>query len=212
MINLQNSNFTKFSYQIIFFIFCHCDFKFWINFLRIISRYSYNVSILYNKDHGRLARWREWRACDVGEAKEGLEKELWRRWSNGRVVTAHSSTLPSLHLYHSSFSNPFVALPTSQLILQPFRRFIYVTAHSPFPLLRLRHSSFSNPSFASPTSQALTSPHEPPMKRLFPSYLSSTHFSWIIPDLSPNSSCDFQDSCFQIFCKSSIFQLQNVEN
>ena len=22
---------------------------------------------------------------DVGEAKEGLENELWRRWSNGRV-------------------------------------------------------------------------------------------------------------------------------
>ena len=35
--------------------------------------------------HGRLARWRKWRSCDVGEAKEGLENELWRRWSNGRV-------------------------------------------------------------------------------------------------------------------------------
>ena len=35
--------------------------------------------------HGRLARWIKWRACDVGEAKEGLENELWRRWSNGRI-------------------------------------------------------------------------------------------------------------------------------
>ena len=35
--------------------------------------------------HGRLAGWRKWRACDVGEAKKGLENELWRRWSNGRV-------------------------------------------------------------------------------------------------------------------------------
>ena len=34
---------------------------------------------------GRLARWIKWRACDVGEAKEGLENELWRRWSNKRV-------------------------------------------------------------------------------------------------------------------------------
>ena len=35
------------------------------------------------------------------------------------------------------------------LILQPFRRFTYVTAHSPtFPSLRLRHSSLYNPSFA----------------------------------------------------------------
>ena len=45
---------------------------------------------------------------------------------------------------------------TSQLILQPFRRFTYVKAHSPtLALLHLRHSSFSNPSFASPTSLAL---------------------------------------------------------
>ena len=41
-----------------------------------------------------------------------------------------------------------------ELILQAFRSFTYVTAHSPtLPLLHLRHSSFSNPSFASPTSQ-----------------------------------------------------------
>ena len=55
-----------------------------------------------------------------------------------------------------SFSNLSVTSVTSQLILQPFRRFTYVTAHSPsLPLLHLRHSSFSSPSFASPTSQAL---------------------------------------------------------
>ena len=73
-------------------------------------------------------------------------------------VTAHSDSpsFPSLHLHHSSFSNPSLALPTSQLILQPFRRFTYVTAQSPtLPLLYLRHSSFSNPSFASLTSQDL---------------------------------------------------------
>ena len=49
--------------------------------------------------------------------------------------------------------------PTSQLILQPFHHFTYITVHSPtLPLLHLyvtAHSSFSNPSFASPTSQAL---------------------------------------------------------
>ena len=44
----------------------------------------------------------------------------------------------------------------SQLILQPFRRFTYFTAHSTTPpLLYLRHSSFSKPSLVSPTSQAL---------------------------------------------------------
>ena len=41
-------------------------------------------------------------------------------------VTAHSPTLPSLYLHHSSFTNPSVALPTSHLILQPFFRFSYV--------------------------------------------------------------------------------------
>ena len=42
----------------------------------------------------------------------------------------------------------------SQLILQSFPCFTYVTTHSPTLLLfHLCHSSFSNPSFASPTSQ-----------------------------------------------------------
>ena len=50
--------------------------------------------------------------CDVGEATEGLENE------------------------QSTFSNLSVTTPTSQLILQPFRRFTNVTVHSPtLPLL-----------------------------------------------------------------------------
>ena len=57
---------------------------------------------------------------------------------------AHSKTFPSLHLSHSSFSNPSVAVPTSQLILQPFRCVTYVTAHSPILLLLLlRHRLFT---------------------------------------------------------------------
>ena len=166
-----------------------------------------------NCQHGRLARWIKWRACDVGEAKEGLENELWRRWSNRRVgewvvaqvkrwkcwrmsrtqftyVTTHSPTLLSLYLGHSSFSIPYVVSPTSQIILQPFFRFLrhrqssfsnlchftYVKAHSPTLLsLYLHHSSFSNLSVASPTSQLIlqpffrfsyvtgSSPGEPPM-------------------------------------------------
>ena len=47
----------------------------------------------------------------------------------------------------------------SELILQPFRCFTYVTSHSPTLLpLHLRHSSFYNPSAASPTSQAILQP------------------------------------------------------
>ena len=45
-------------------------------------------------------------------------------------VTTHSPTLPSLYPRHSSFSNPSVASPTSQFILQPLFRFSYVTSSS----------------------------------------------------------------------------------
>ena len=69
---------------------------------------------------------------------------------------AQSATFPSLHLRQSSFSNYSVALPTSQLILQPFHCFTYVTAHSPiFLSLYLRHSLFSNLFVALPTSQLI---------------------------------------------------------
>ena len=79
---------------------------------------------------------------DVGNVTEGLENELWRRWSDGKVgegvvalptsqLTAHSPTFQSLPIRHNSFSNPSVALPTLQPILQPFRCFTYVTVHSP---------------------------------------------------------------------------------
>ena len=115
-------------------------------------------------------------SCDIGEVTERLENELcydynyelcsfsnlsvssptsqlilqlFRRFT---YVTAHSPTLPLLHLRnnsfsnpsaaflgHNSFSNPSVALHTSQLILQLFRRFTYVTVHSPtLPSLHLR--------------------------------------------------------------------------
>ena len=119
-------------------------------------------------------------SCDVIKATEELEIELWCRWSNGRVgewaviylkrrkgwimscgLGEVTESLENEFYYDynyelCSFSNLSVTSPTSQLILQPFRRFTYVTGHSPtLPLLHLRHSSFSNHSFASPTSQAL---------------------------------------------------------
>ena len=90
-----------------------------------------------------IKRRKGWRlSCDVGEVTEWLENELCydynyelRSFSNlfrhFTYVTTHSPTLPSLYLRHSSFSNPSVASPTSQLILQPFPRFTYVTTHSP---------------------------------------------------------------------------------
>ena len=67
-------------------------------------------------------------------------------FSHFTYVTAHSDSpsFPSLHLRHSSFSNPSLALPTSQVILQHFRCFTYDTAHSPTLLsLLLRHRIFT---------------------------------------------------------------------
>ena len=69
-----------------------------------------------------------------------------QRFRHFTYVTAHSDSpsFPSLHLHHNSFSNPSVALPTSQLIVKPFRCFTYVTAHSPTLLsLLLRHKLFT---------------------------------------------------------------------
>ena len=52
---------------------------------------------------------------------------------------AYYPTFLSLHLHHSSFCNPSVALPMAQLILQPFYCFTYITAHSPNLLSLLLH-------------------------------------------------------------------------
>ena len=92
-----------------------------------------------------VKRRKGWRmSCNVDEVTEMLDNELCYDY-NCELC---------------SFSNLSVTSPTSQLILQPFFRFIYVTAHSPtLPLLHLRHSSFCNPSFASPTSQGLNLIH-----------------------------------------------------
>ena len=80
-------------------------------------------------------------SCDVGKAMEGLENDLWRRWSDGKF--GEWAELIDIEIYSRAHS------PT-------FRHFTYVTNHSPtLPSLYLRHSSFSNPSFASLTSQAL---------------------------------------------------------
>ena len=65
-------------------------------------------------------------SCNVGEVTERL-KQPCRHFT---YVTVHSPTLPSFYLRHSSCSNPSVASPTSQLILQPFFRFSYITGSS----------------------------------------------------------------------------------
>ena len=82
-------------------------------------------------------------SCDIGEVMKRLENELWCDYNYELC----------------SFSNLSITSPTSQLILQPFCCFTYITAYSPtLPSLHLHHSSFSNPSIASPMSQLILQP------------------------------------------------------
>ena len=92
----------------------------------------------------QVKRRKGWRiSCDVGEVTERLENELCYDYN--------------YELY--SFPNLSVTSPTSQLILHPFRRFTYITTHSPtLPSLYLHNSSFSNSSVASPTSLLILHP------------------------------------------------------
>ena len=145
-------------------------------------------------------------SCDVGDATESLENEQsWfsKLYSRFTYVTTHYPTLPSLHLRHNSFSNPSLALPMSQLILQSFRCFTYVIVHSPTLLslllphriftyvawraAHLCHSSFSNPSVALPTSQLILQPfrcfayvtvHSPALLSLLLRHKLFTLFTW----------------------------------
>ena len=95
-----------------------------------------------------------------------------------RMSRAHSPIFPSLHLRHN--------------ILQPFRRFTYVTAHSPtLPLLHLHElCSFSNLSITSPISQLIHQPfhrftyvtaHSPTLPLLHLRHSSFSNLSFASP-------------------------------
>ena len=103
-----------------------------------------------HRRRGRRRRRRKRRRRRNMKRRRRWERALTDCWSKERIAWVSAGHSP---LSQSSFSNISVTSSTSQLILQPFRRFIYVTAHSPtIPSLYLRHSSCSNPSVASPTS------------------------------------------------------------
>ena len=124
----------------------HCSMH--ILFFQLFFAVAYLKSGSWAARHVTQVKQRKsWRmSCDVGEV-----------------------TLPSLYLHHSSFSNPSVASPTSQFILQPFFCFSYVT------------------------SSSLNSPDEPPMLHgnfvelsialHFHHFVLQMHFSTWLPSL-----------------------------
>ena len=70
-------------------------------------------------------------SCDVGKAAEELENELWHRWS------AYDRLWRAVEW-------AYMASPTSELILQSFCLFTYVTAHSAaLPLVHLHLRNFT---------------------------------------------------------------------
>ena len=98
-----------------------------------------------------------------------------------------------------SFSNLSVTSPTSHLILQPFRHFTYVTAHSPtLSLLHLRQSSFSNPYFASRTSQDLHLRHLASRPCISPT-LVTTFSQNIVADTDKNKALTDCHKCATSF-------------
>ena len=93
-------------------------------------------------------------SCDVGKAREGLENELWRRWSDWKawkMSSTHWRMSCDVGKEREGLENElwrrwsdWKALPTSQLILQPIRCFTYATDHSPTLLsLLLPHRIFT---------------------------------------------------------------------
>ena len=127
-------------------------------------------------------------------------------------VTTHSQTLPSLYLRHSSFSNPSVASPTSQICIQCYIQ--WSRAHSPiFPSLHLRHNSFSDPSVALPTSQLILQPfrcftyviaHSPTFLSLLLRHRLFTYVTWRAAHGKLSILCEeFRDYIHRMFLVQS---------
>ena len=129
----------------------------------LLERYPHRVTPSHTLFAKVIQRIRDRDTFTVNRAdcqlcsKETLHSQLWRRRTASYERLARWRKSKSYE--QSSFSKISVTSPTSQLILQAFRHFTYVTAHSTtLPSLYLRHNSFSNPSVASPTSQLILQP------------------------------------------------------
>ena len=110
----------------------------------------------------------------------------------GTIILDLSQKIANLH------SPNFVTSPTSQLILQHFCRFTYVTALClTLPSLYLRHSSFFRFSYI--TGSSLTSPGETPMSHRF----GRCTFSWWPSTLSRQDSSQIKLKSFLCLLKTN---------
>ena len=88
--------------------------------------------------------------CDVGVAAEGLENELWRRWSAYDVDEATEGLSSDEGKAAAELVNELWRMWSSARVGEP--KSVTLT------LLHLRQSSFSNPSAALTTSQLILQP------------------------------------------------------
>ena len=89
-------------------------------------------------------------SCDEGKAAKGLQNDL--RHSSFFNLSAALPTSQLILQPFRCFTYVIGTSPTSQLILQPFRRFTYVTSHSTALLfLHLRYRHFTYVTAHSPT-------------------------------------------------------------
>ena len=125
---------------------------------------------------------------------------MWALTSSMALLHSRAARLESLENELSydynyelcSFSKLSVVSPTSQLILQPFPRFTYSTAHFPtLSLLHLLHSSFSNPSFGYPMSQDFHLRHLASRPCLHPTLSIASSFQFLIPNLFKSARTQF---------------------
>ena len=127
-----------------------------------------------------VKQWNSWKmSCDVGEATEGLENET--------LTLVIASRINPRKLPKGTTLSAFCA----DWILQTFRCFTNVTAHSPtLPSLYPYHGSFSYPSVTSPTSQLIlqlfrcfthVTAHSPTLPSLHLSHISFSNPSVALP-------------------------------
>ena len=103
-------------------------------------------------------------------------------WNQSQIVR---TTFPSLHLRHSSFSNPSVVLPTSQLFHQPFRCF----STSQFILQPFFRFSYV-------TGSSVTSSGETPMRIAYILNCEKFWLRYLVPQLPEHELCYFRHNQF----------------
>ena len=116
-------------------------------FINFVAYFNANILTVYALWHFLLLVY-DVQYVTISMCRLGVNRTIKNVINTWKVSVLRSSVMNSSRPWQgykqSSFSNPSVGLPTSQLILEPFRYFTYVTAHCPTLLsFLLRHKLFT---------------------------------------------------------------------